>query len=109
MKVTHKLSKTLQDIQAEFFRVLKDSQTGTWENAGTQKNIKITKKPVKDNAMGYIKGEGKIIGFSPDEVMAVQAIVECKKICELPEEKKKKKFYFSFLTFFFFPSRGPNA
>jgi len=85
--VTHKLSKTLQDIQAEFFRVLKDSQTGTWENAGTQKNIKITKKPVKDNAMGYIKGEGMIIGFSPDEVMAVQAIVECKKICKLPEKQ----------------------
>ena len=89
--MTHKLSKTLQDIQAEFFKVLKDSQTGTWENAGTQKNIKITKKPVKDNAMGYIKGEGMIIGFSPDEVMAVQAIVECKKICKLPE---KQIFFF---------------
>ena len=106
--MTHKLSKTLQDIQAEFFRVLKDSQTGTWENAGTQKNIKITKKPVKDNAMGYIKGEGMIIGFSPDEVMAVQAIVECKKICKLPE---KQIIFFCCPSWHwhFFLSRGPNA
>jgi hypothetical protein len=82
-KVSHKLSKVLDDTLKEFYRVLKDSQSGSWENAGTQKNIKITKKPVPNHPMGgYVKGEGMILGFTPDEVMATQAIVECKKLCK---------------------------
>ena len=67
----------------DFLRLVTESNGGSWEEAGVQKDIKLSKKAVPSHPMGgYVKGEGTLWGFSPHEVGAAQATLACRKKCK---------------------------
>jgi len=83
VSATHEYSKTLADLRDEFFRVIKDSNSGSWDNNGTSRDIKVSKGVVEGNPFGgYLKGEGTISGVSPHEFLTTFCTLGCKKICE---------------------------